>query len=246
MSAGERAAVAFHDAECGGYAADLALWDELAAAHGSPLLELGAGAGRVTLRLAARGHRVVAVERDPVLADALRARALEARLAVVVSSSDVRDLDLEQSFALVLAPMQLLQLLDGAGGRRRALERIAAHLTPAGLLAAAIVEGAPPEAVAEGRPPLPDIRERAGWTYSSLPLGAELRGGSLRVSRLRQAVSPGGALRERVDLTHLDLLDASKLESEMGAVGLLPAGRRTVAATDAHVGSTVVLARAPR
>ncbi len=39
----------WHDAECGAYAADLALWEELAAAAGGPVLDLGCGTGRVAL-----------------------------------------------------------------------------------------------------------------------------------------------------------------------------------------------------
>ena len=53
--------------------ADLALWEELAGGRGGPVLELGAGAGRVALHLARAGHEVIAVERDPELA--ARARA---------------------------------------------------------------------------------------------------------------------------------------------------------------------------
>ena len=50
MSAGAASQEAiWHDVECGGYAADLAVWAELAsAAAGGPVLDLGAGdrAGR--------------------------------------------------------------------------------------------------------------------------------------------------------------------------------------------------------
>src|SRR5205814_1983430 len=38
-------AVIWHDVECGAYDGDLRLWEELAAVHGDPILELGAGTG---------------------------------------------------------------------------------------------------------------------------------------------------------------------------------------------------------
>ncbi|MGH2956022.1 MAG: hypothetical protein ACRDL6_03400, partial [Solirubrobacterales bacterium] len=55
----------WQDVEFGGYAADLPLWLELGRAADGPVLELGAGAGRVALHLAERKLAVIALERDP-------------------------------------------------------------------------------------------------------------------------------------------------------------------------------------
>ena len=55
--------VVWHDVECGRYAADLPVWRELAAAAGGPVLDVGAGTGRVALDLARHGARVVALDR---------------------------------------------------------------------------------------------------------------------------------------------------------------------------------------
>ena len=46
--------VVWHDVECGGYDADLTLWQELAREAGGPVLDVGAGTGRVALRSPAR------------------------------------------------------------------------------------------------------------------------------------------------------------------------------------------------
>ena len=99
------AAVAWHDAECGGYGADLAAWERLAAAQGGPVLDLGAGTGRVALHLAARGHEVVAVDSDPDLLAALAERAEGRVPAIETIEADVRDLDLGRRFPLIVAPM---------------------------------------------------------------------------------------------------------------------------------------------
>ena len=65
--------IIWHDVENGSYQADLRLWHQLADEAGGPVLDLGAGTGRVALELAAAGHEVTAVESDPLLLDELGA-----------------------------------------------------------------------------------------------------------------------------------------------------------------------------
>ncbi|HWB68631.1 MAG TPA: class I SAM-dependent methyltransferase, partial [Solirubrobacterales bacterium] len=69
------AAAIWHDVECGGYAADLPLWEELAERCEGPVLELGCGTGRVAVHLARRGHETIGLDRDRELLGALRERA---------------------------------------------------------------------------------------------------------------------------------------------------------------------------
>ena len=103
-----------------------------------PILDLGAGTGRVTLALAAAGHRVIALDIDPELLAALAERA--AGLAVRTVNQDARALELtERDLPLVIAPMQTIQLLGGASGRREMLERVRRHMRAGGVLACAIV-----------------------------------------------------------------------------------------------------------
>jgi ubiquinone/menaquinone biosynthesis C-methylase UbiE len=45
-------AALWHDLECGDYRDDLPSWRSLAATAGGPVLDVGAGTGRVTLDLA--------------------------------------------------------------------------------------------------------------------------------------------------------------------------------------------------
>jgi SAM-dependent methyltransferase len=230
-------AVVWHEVECGSYEADLRLWEELAGAADGPILELGCGAGRVALHLARRGRDVTGLDSDPDLLARLEERAEGLQVDVVVG--DARRFDLEREFDLVLAPMQILQLLGDAGGRSECLSRVRRHLSRDGVAAIAIVESIPPPAA--GASPLPDVREIDGWVYSSLPVDAIERDGAISVRRLRQTVSPEGAMRDETAEVHLATLSARALEEEAGRCGLRPAGRRRIPPTDAHVGSTVVV-----
>jgi SAM-dependent methyltransferase len=233
MSAG----AIWHDAECGAYSADLALWEELAEEAGGPILDLGCGTGRVALHLARRGHTVVGLDVVPELISTLAGRARGLPLEPVLG--DARGFELDTDIALALAPMQLMQLLPSGADRLECLGCVAAHLLPGGRIALAIVEELPRES--EGPPPLPDVREVDGWVYSSLPLDAVDVGEEIVIRRLRQTVSPAGELSEEDNEIRIRTLAAAELESEGVAVGFTPLGRRQIPPTDLHVGSTVVV-----
>jgi SAM-dependent methyltransferase len=236
-SASTSEAAIWHDVECGAYSADLKVWDELADRCGDPILELGAGTGRLAIHLARRGHRVIGLDYDEGLITAQRERA--AGLPVTPLLADARGFELPEPVALALAPMQLLQMLANRAERLACLDSIAAQLLPGGRVAAAMVEGMPePE---EGEPLLPDVREVDGWVYSSLPLEAVVGPENIVVHRLRQKVSPAGELTDLPDSVTICTLTADQLEAEAAAVGLVPIERLYIDPTDDHVGSTVVV-----
>jgi SAM-dependent methyltransferase len=233
------APVTWHDVENGAYEADLPLWRELADAADGPILDLGAGTGRVAAELAARGHELVALDTDPELLAALRERAP----GVVTIQADVRDFALERRFALAIAPMQLVQILGGHDGRIAMLRCVHAHLNPGAAFAAALAE--PRAALSEGdaSPPLPDMLERDGWVYSSQPLSVQERNGRVVVERRRQAVSPDGDLDEELVEIALDLVGVEEFERELQAVGFTAPERREIPETPDHIGSMVVVCR---
>jgi SAM-dependent methyltransferase len=238
----EHEAAIWDDVEHGAYSADLGLWEELAAGR-DPVLDLGSGAGRVALRLARGGHEVWALDLEEDLIAALDDRAGEAGTPVRTVVGDVRDFDLDASFGLVAAPMQLAQLLRGAEERAAMLAAVARHLAPGGLFAAAVMD--PPIVWGEAEEgSVPDVRERDGWVFSSAPLGVRPDGPELVIERLRQVVSPEGELTESRHDVRLDVVEPERLEAEAEAAGLVPAGRRAVDPTPDHVGSVVVLLEA--
>jgi SAM-dependent methyltransferase len=227
----------WHDVECGAYAADLPLWEELAERSGGPILELGCGTGRVALHLARRGHEVIGLDVEPALLAVLGERGQD--LPVRTLTADAREFELEEPAALVLAPTHLLQLLPDAEERARSLRCIAEALRPGGLLAASIIEEMPEPDGAP--PPLPDVREVDGWVYSSLAVEAAIGPGEIVVRRLRQTVSPEGSLSEEPNEVRIATFKAEAFEREAAAVGLVPADRRVIPPTELHVGSLVVL-----
>jgi SAM-dependent methyltransferase len=251
-SVAEAGEALWHDIECGAYDADLPLWRELATAacrdrhRGCRVLELGAGTGRVALALAADGHQVTGIDFASDLVDVLERRASEQNVPVVTRLEDARSFRLREPFDLVLAPMQLVQLLHEREQRLSMLRCVLEHLYPGSRAAVALLDASEQWDVAEdAKPPVPDILEAGGWVYSSQPLAVRRSGGMLELDRLRQVVSPAGALRKRFARIRLVLLEPEEVEDEARECGLLPDGRRAIPPTREHVGSTVVVLRRP-
>jgi SAM-dependent methyltransferase len=238
-------AVIWHELECGPYRADLGLWRELARQYGGPVLDVGAGVGRVALALARDGHQVVALDRDAALLVELERRIAAAPPSpgsVETVAADARTFALDRSFALVIVPMQTLQLLGGRDGRLAFFARVHSHLAPGGLIAAAVATELEPFELQDGGPaPLPDVGERDGHVFFSQPTAVRRDGDGFVLERRRDTVGPDGEWRRSHDTIRLDQVTLPALRSEAATEGLLDAGVRTIAATDEHVASEVIM-----
>ena len=232
-------AAMWDDVEHGSYVADLPLWAELAEGR-DPVLDLGCGNGRVALDLAGRGHEVTALDNDPDVLAELVARAEADGVPVTAVDADARDFALGGGFELITAPMQLVQLLRGPRERSSMLAAVRRHLAPGGRFGAAVMDPPVLWGEAEERS-LPDVRERDGWVFSSLPLGVSLDGPMLVIERLRQIVSPDGELSESRHDVRLDILEPDRLVAEAREAGFVPVGTHPIPPTDDHVGSVVVV-----
>jgi SAM-dependent methyltransferase len=230
----------WHDLECGAYSEDLALWLELAHRVGGPVLDVGAGTGRVTLELAATGVEVVALDVDMPLLAALAVRADGLPVETVVA--DARHFSLGgQRFRLIIVPMQTLQLFGGRPGRAAFLRCALDHLEPGGLLAAALADAMDCFDDEHDIPPPPETREILGIRYASQLLRVVEVDGRAAIHRRREIT---GAEAEDV-IIHLDRVSADEVASEARTLGFTPEPHMYVEETEEYLGSTVVVLRAP-
>lgn len=118
-----------------GQGQDVAFYVARVPAHATVLV-LGFGQGRLVWDLAARGHRVVAVDPFEWMVRALEAEGA-GRYADLLDRvepiwSDLRSLRLDRRFPAVIAPHNALGSLGTPGGLDAALATVANHLEPSG------------------------------------------------------------------------------------------------------------------
>lgn len=119
-------------------AGDIAFYLDCAERYGGPILELGAGTGRIAWALAEAGYEVVGLDRSKGMLDAARqkadayAAAAGQRLRLV--EADITSFDLDQTFSLALMPFSTFQHLARPDQQRACLTCIHRHLAGDGRL----------------------------------------------------------------------------------------------------------------
>lgn len=92
-----------------------------------PALELGIGAGRIALRLAACGIRVDGIDLSPAMVDQLRTRPGGDQLSVTIG--DLADVPVSGAYRLIYVVFNTLFNLLTQEDQVRCFENVAAHLT---------------------------------------------------------------------------------------------------------------------
>jgi SAM-dependent methyltransferase len=236
-------AALWHDLECADYREDLPLWRSLAAGAPGPVLDVGAGTGRVTLDLARGGAAVVAVDSEAALLSALAQRARGLPVQTVVA--DACRFELERRFSLVVVPMQTLQLLGGAQARAAFLTCALAHLQPGGLLAAAVADALDCFDEVHVLPPPPATRWIGDVRYASRLLAAVEDDGGAALHRRREIIAPGERPHVEDVVTHLDRVSAEQVAAEAAPLGFAVEPPGEVPETERYLGSAVAMLRAP-
>ena len=106
---------------------------------GGPVLELGAGTGRVTLPMAATGVPVHALDADSgmlaVLRSKLAAQPPDVQARVTVVHADMRTFDLPERFASIVCPFRAFMHNLTEADQLACLSQVRRHLAPAGRFA---------------------------------------------------------------------------------------------------------------
>lgn len=116
--------------------ADVELYVGMAERFGGPVLELGAGTGRVARRLAKAGFEVLGVDASEAMIDeaerhrAKLARAARGRLELVLG--DLFEIRVGRRFPLVIAPFNVFMHVYDRAELSLALETVRSHLAPEG------------------------------------------------------------------------------------------------------------------
>ena len=127
---------AFYDAIHGEGGADLDFWLPFAAEHGGPILEVGAGTGRIALPLARAGHAVTALDPSPAMLAIARRRAAAEGLALAFLDGGLPGASPPPaSFTAVILPNDVFLACAAPGEQLAALRAVATALAPHGRLA---------------------------------------------------------------------------------------------------------------
>jgi SAM-dependent methyltransferase len=106
---------------------------------GGPVLELGAGTGRISLAIAAAGIAIHALDCDAPMLDRLRSKLASApadvRARTTVVPGDMRTFELAERFALIICPFRTFLHNVTEADRLACLARVRQHLRPSGRFA---------------------------------------------------------------------------------------------------------------
>lgn len=217
----------FYDLEHADYQEDLAMYAGFATAvEGGGVLDLACGTGRVTLPLAATGHRVTGIDLSPAMLDIARgkvaAAGLEDRVRLV--HADMRHVDLGTTFGLVVITLNSLMHLETQAAQLEALACAAHHVAPPGRLVVDLFNPnvALPDEQQEGQLFLHCLKVQPDGTHL-------LHFQSPRVDRAGQIISmtnyydemaPGGQVRRHFAPFSLRYVTAGEVPLLVRAAGL--------------------------
>jgi SAM-dependent methyltransferase len=128
----------YYDAEHSDKDDDLPLYDDLAQDHGGPILIIGAGTGRILLRLASQGYPVHGIEMEPAMIARARAKLdkmpHEVRGDVHLYEGDALTIPLQLQTKLTVIPYNSLMHFHSQEEQIALLRRARQWTAPGGVL----------------------------------------------------------------------------------------------------------------
>jgi len=117
---------------------DVGFYLDEAKAAGDSVLEVGCGTGRILLPIVRAGSRVTGIDGSKQMLERCRAKVAAEPAAVQsrvkLAQHDMRDFNLGEKFALIIAPFRVVQHLTTIDDQLRFLATVARHLAPQGRL----------------------------------------------------------------------------------------------------------------
>lgn len=210
---------------------DVAWYCRKAKECGGPVLELGAGTGRVTMAVARAGIPIHALDADRPMLDVLRTKLAEqpaeVQERVTVVLGDMRGFELPERFALIIAPFRAFLHNLTEHDQLACLERVRRHLRPGGHFAFTVFHPSL-EYMAQHAGPLTGVWRWSG-TYELPDGGFVVRSEANRYDTVRQLVhsqhrfdeyAPDGSLTRtslhRLDLAYLYPGDIRRMLAQAG------------------------------
>ncbi len=133
----------FYDWQHEGLVEDIPFLVELAKQHGSPVVEVGCGTGRVTIPLAREGMRVVGVDLSSHMLAIARSKindeAAEVRERIELVQGDMRSFSLGREVTCILVPQAAVFHLERQGAIREAFRNFHGHTGPGGVILVDVV-----------------------------------------------------------------------------------------------------------
>jgi len=208
---------------------DLDLYLALAGASDGRVLELAAGSGRLAVPLAAAGHDVVAVDKDPHMLERARQRwaatsDVADRGSLELVEADLIGYEPDGRFDLVLIAFNSLLLLDRDTGQRAALETVARAMDSDGR---AVIDVWLPEpndlALYDGRQVLDWVRhddERDEWVSKTTSARYASASRSAEITSIFDAWHDGSPPMRTLRQDRISFVTASELVAAASAAGL--------------------------
>ena len=125
---------AFYDIYVGNWLDDLPFYLQYTQRLQTPVLEIGAGTGRLTIPIARSGTGVVAVDVSSsmlaILKDRIRTEARELQDRIKIVESDASVLKLDEQFGLAIVPFYTFNYFLTSDIQQRVLGTLSKHLLP--------------------------------------------------------------------------------------------------------------------